>query len=138
MSNLNKLLALVLALILACALTLSGVAEEAAEERTEGTLVFSTATFGQKFSCEFRSPVHFDSKRYFFDREDFCQTSDFFNIRFTDISRILGTKTFGVDKGTFQVNTGDLTTFYAGFDIIGCSLQCLTQGFFRQSESGGQ
>ena len=58
MSNLNKLLALVLALILACALTLSGVAEEAAEERTEGAMVYSTATFGQKFSPFFYTTVY--------------------------------------------------------------------------------
>ncbi len=58
MSNLNKLLALVLALILACALTLGGVAEEAAEERTEGTLVYSTATLGQKFSPFFYTTAY--------------------------------------------------------------------------------
>ena len=58
MSNLNKLLALVLALILACALTLSGVAEEAAEERTEGTAVYATSTFGQKFSPFFSTTAY--------------------------------------------------------------------------------
>ena len=46
MSNLNKLLALVLALIMACALTFGAVAEtvEATEERTEGTLVYATCS----------------------------------------------------------------------------------------------
>ncbi len=58
MSNLNKLLALVLALILACALTVGGVAEEAAEERTEGTMVYSTATLGQKFSPFFYTTAY--------------------------------------------------------------------------------
>ena len=58
MSNLNKLLALVLALILACALTLSGVAEEAAEERTEGAMVYATSTFGQKFSPFFATTAY--------------------------------------------------------------------------------
>lgn len=58
MSNLNKLLALVLALILACALTIGGVAEEAAEERDEGTLVYATATFGQKFSPFFATTAY--------------------------------------------------------------------------------
>lgn len=61
MSNLNKLLALVLALILACALTLSGVAEtaEATEaDRTEGTMVYSTSTFGQKFSPFFATTAY--------------------------------------------------------------------------------
>ena len=58
MSNLNKLLALVLALILACALTIGGVAEEAAEERAEGTMVYATATFGQKFSPFFATTAY--------------------------------------------------------------------------------
>ena len=63
MSNLNKLLALVLALILACALTISGVAEtaeatEAAEDRAEGTLVYATSTFGQKFSPFFYTTAY--------------------------------------------------------------------------------
>ena len=64
MSNLNKLLALVLALILACALTISGVAEEAAEateateEHVEGALVYATATFGQKFSPFFYTTAY--------------------------------------------------------------------------------
>ena len=63
MSNLNKLLALVLALILACALTLSGIAEETAEaaetaERTEGATVYATSTFGQKFSPFFATTAY--------------------------------------------------------------------------------
>ena len=58
MSNLNKLLALVLALILACALTLGGVAEEAAEERDEGAVVYATSTFGQKFSPFFATTAY--------------------------------------------------------------------------------
>lgn len=58
MSNLNKLLALVLALILACAMSFGVVAEEAAEERTEGTLVYSTATLGQKFSPFFYTTAY--------------------------------------------------------------------------------
>ena len=63
MSNLNKLLALVLALILACALTIGGIAEgttEAAEEteRTEGATVYATATFGQKFSPFFATTAY--------------------------------------------------------------------------------
>ena len=64
MSNLNKLLALVLALILACALTIGGVAEEAAEateateEHVEGALVYATATFGQKFSPFFYTTAY--------------------------------------------------------------------------------
>ena len=60
MSNLNKLLALVLALIMACALTFGAVAEtaEATEERTEGTLVYATSTFGQKFSPFFATTAY--------------------------------------------------------------------------------
>ena len=58
MSNLNKLLALVLALILACAMSFGVVAEEAAEERAEGTLVYSTATLGQKFSPFFYTTAY--------------------------------------------------------------------------------
>ena len=60
MSNLNKLLALVLALIMVCALTFGAVAEtaEATEERTEDTLVYATATFGQKFSPFFTTTVY--------------------------------------------------------------------------------
>ena len=63
MSNLNKLLALVLALILACALTIGGIAEEQTEateeaERTEGATVYATATFGQKFSPFFATTAY--------------------------------------------------------------------------------
>ena len=60
MSNLNKLLALVLALIMVCALTFGAVAEtaEATEERTEDTLVYATATFGQKFSPFFSTTAY--------------------------------------------------------------------------------
>ncbi len=58
MNKLNRLLALVLALILACAMSFGVVAEEAAEERTEGTLVYSTATLGQKFSPFFYTTAY--------------------------------------------------------------------------------
>ena len=59
MSNLNKLLALVLALILACALTnRGGGGEEAAGEGPEGTMVYATATFGQKFSPFFATTAY--------------------------------------------------------------------------------
>ena len=58
MSNTKRLLALVLALMLACALTISGAAEETAEERTEGAMVYATSTFGQKFSPFFATTAY--------------------------------------------------------------------------------
>ena len=63
MIKLNRLLSLMLALLLACALTLGAAAETAesaapAEERVEGALVYSTATFGQKFSPFFNTVTY--------------------------------------------------------------------------------
>ena len=62
MNKLNKRIALVLALVLAFALSFGALAEEAqgeaAEERLEGSLVFATATFGQKFSPYFYTTAY--------------------------------------------------------------------------------
>ena len=57
MNKLNRLLALVLALVMACGLCLGAVAETAAA-RDEGILVYSTATFGQKFSPFFATTAY--------------------------------------------------------------------------------
>ena len=57
MSKLNRLLALALALVMACGLCLGAVAETAAP-RDEGILVYSTATFGQKFSPFFATTAY--------------------------------------------------------------------------------
>ena len=60
MNKLNRLLALALALVMACGLCLGAVAETAGttEARDEGSLVFSTATFGQKFSPFFATTAY--------------------------------------------------------------------------------
>ena len=67
MNKLNGLLALLLALVMACGLCLGATAEtaeateatEAADDaRLEGSLVFSTASFGQKFSPFFHTMVY--------------------------------------------------------------------------------
>ena len=57
MNKLNRLLALVLALVMACGLCLGAVAETTAP-RGEGILVYSTATFGQKFSPFFATTAY--------------------------------------------------------------------------------
>ena len=61
MTKSNRLLALVLALLLFCTALTGALAEaaEPADERMAGSLVFATATFGQKFS-PFFSTVTYD------------------------------------------------------------------------------
>ena len=60
MNKLNRLLALVLALMLVCALSLGALAEtaEASGDRAEDSMVYATATFGQKFSPFFATTAY--------------------------------------------------------------------------------
>lgn len=69
MNKLNRLLALALALVMACGLCLGAMAEtaeateaaaseETADARAEGSMVYATATFGQKFSPFFATTAY--------------------------------------------------------------------------------
>jgi len=61
MSKMNKIFALLLALVMVFTVSVSAMAEAeapAAEEREAGTLVFATATFGQKFSPFFSTTAY--------------------------------------------------------------------------------
>ena len=63
MSNWNRFVALALAMLMVCSLAFGALAEgseaaEAAEERAEGSMVYATATFGQKFSPFFYTTAY--------------------------------------------------------------------------------
>ena len=61
MSKMNKIFALLLALVMVFTVSVSAMAEAeapAAEEREAGTMVYATATFGQKFSPFFATTAY--------------------------------------------------------------------------------
>ena len=58
MSKMNRIFALVMALAMVFTMSAVSVAEDAPAERAEGTMVYATSTFGQKFSPFFNTTAY--------------------------------------------------------------------------------
>ncbi len=102
MVKLRKFLSIALALIMVCGCALAETAAEAPAQRQEGTLVYSTATFGQKFSPFFNTVTY--------DRE----VSDLVTIGLLAADRGGAIINNGIDGETVSYNGADYEYTGAG------------------------
>ena len=92
-------------------------------------------THAEQFAHQFGTALFLNGKGDFLHGEDGVEAFHLFDIGLADVGRILSAGAFGVDKGTFQMNAGDLAVvLLVGSDgSKGCG-----KLLFGQGQSGGQ